>query len=271
MNNCKAFINNLVVTLPHSFPSPLIWLILSSLIVAFIFLFIQIYKTKKYLKSILNEKAVLPRNINKTALELGIANKIVGAKKGDFTSFCFGWFSPKICINLEFVRSLAKEELKAVLLHERHHLKSNDPLKILLTQTLQSFFFFLPLSKDFQNHYLLSQEIAADQIAAKTVGVFELRNALIKAISLPQQNFAFAHFFAEEGLEQRVNVLTYKASSVRFKISTLRLIASVFVILFFLVFIHLPIYAVDKGEDHSYYLCTSQTRDFSPATFSPVK
>lgn len=271
MSSCKEFITNLVLTLPHSFPSPIIWLILSSFIVAAIFLIIQIYKTQKYLNNILKKGVMMPDNIKQTALDLKIGNKIIGIKRGSFTSFCFGWFSPKICLNLNFTSSLNRNELEAVLLHEKHHLRSKDPLKILLIQTLQAFFFFLPLTQDFKNHYLLSQEVAADKAALNRVDIFVLRSALVKALSLPQPNLAFAYFFAQEGLEQRVNILTHKSNNLTFKLSVLRLTASIFIILFFLIFTHLPIYAVDKGEDHSYYLCTNQIRDFSPATFSPVK
>lgn len=251
---------------------------LISISVAFIFFSIQVYKTRKYIKNILKSTTSLPFKIRKIAIEVGIGSKLVVTKDGNFTSFCFGLFSPKICLNLKFVSSLTKEELRAVLLHEIHHLKSKDPLKILVAQTLQSLLFFLPISKDFQNHYQLFQEIAADKEVLKQTGVFALRNALIKSITLPEANFAFARFFAERSLEQRVRILTgasneqsSSTNKVTFKLSTLRLIMSVFVVAFYLLFTQLPIYAIDNGSDYSYYFCTANQRLFSPANYSPAK
>lgn len=270
METCKEFISNLVVTLPHYFPSPLVWLISSSLAIAGTFLFIQVYKTYSYLKEILNSKIPTPESVKKVALELGIEDKLTVTKDGAYTSFCYGLFFPKICLNLELAQSLTKKELKAILLHESHHLESKDPLKILITQTIQSFFFFLPISKDFHNHFLLSLEIAADRAASRS-GVSLLRRALIKSISLPETKFAFARFYAEESLEQRVKILTEASSNISFKLSTLRLLTSVLVVGFYLVFMKLPIYAVDQGRNHSYYLCTKTERNFTPASYSPTR
>lgn len=270
MDKCKEILSNLASALPHYFPSPPIILMLLSLTVAFIFLFIQVYKTRRYIKNILEKTSPFPLRIKKIARELGIENKLVATRSGSFTSFCFGLFSPKICLNLKFASSLTKEELRAVFLHEIHHLKNKDPLKILLAQTLQPLLFFLPILKDFQNHYLLSKEVAADRTVLKQAGVFALRNALIKSINLPDANFALARFFVEYSLEQRVKVLTTASKSISFKVSFSRLFISVAVLLFYLLFTQLPIYAVDSKDEHSYYYCASGQRLFSPANYSPV-
>lgn len=268
METCKEFITNLVITLPL-LPPLLLLLFISSLTIAITFFLAQVYKTQKYLKDILRNKATLPKRIRKIAFELGIEDRLVATKRRNFTCFCFGLFSPKICLNLKFASSLTKEELTAVLLHEIHHLKSKDPLKILISQTLQSLLFFLPISRDLQNHYLLSQELAADQTVVKNIGIYALRRALIKSISLPERNFALASFFVEQSLEERIKILTSKSAKINIRISTFRLLASIFAVLIYLLFINLPIYAKDYGDDHSYYFCTSSQRLFTPANYSP--
>lgn len=270
MNSCKEFISNLALTIHYHFPPPLIILMLFSVTITFSLFFIQVYKTRKYIKNILKNITPLPFKIRRIAKELGIENKLVVTKSGNFTSFCFGLFYSRICLNLKFVSSLTKEELRAVLLHEVHHLKNKDPLKILIAQTLQSLLFFLPISKDFQNHYLLSQEIAADKEVLKQTRVFALRNALIKSIDLPEANFALAQF-SEHNLEQRVKILTATSNQVTFKLSASRLIMSVFVVTFYFLSAQLPIYAMDNGSAHSYFFCTTNQRLFSPANYSPAK
>lgn len=270
MNNCKEFILNLVSTIPHHFPSPFNILLILSITIALAAVIIQIYKTKKYVKDILKNSIPLPPKIRKIAQELGIEKKLMVAKTGLFTSFCFGLILPKICLNYKFALSLTQDELKAVLLHEIHHLKNYDPLKIFLAQALQSCIFFIPLSKDLQNYYLLSREIAADRQVLKLDMVSGLRNALIKSFNLPEANFILARFFTEHTLEQRVKILTSSSKSIHFKLSYLRLFISLMVIISYFIFAQLPIYAVDNGNDHSYYYCTGSQRLFSPANYSPA-
>lgn len=269
METCKEFISNLILGIPHNFFSSLTMLMMLSIIVAVTFFFIQVYKTRKYIKNILKNTNRLSLKIKKVAKELGIENKLVVTNGGNFTSFCFGLFSPKICLNLKFAASLAKEELTAVFLHELHHLESKDPLKILIAQTLQSLLFFLPISKDFQNHYQLFQEIAADKAVLKRTGIRALRNALIKSMSLLELNFALVQF-SEGSLEQRVKFLTIESNKITFKLSTLRLIMSIVVLAFYFLFTQLPIYAIDSGNDPSYSSCTENIKLFSPANYSPA-
>ncbi len=265
----NLFITGLIATLPHSLFSPMILLGLLSLTMAITFFLIQIYKTYRYLRSILRNKVASTKKISEIALKLGIENKLVVAKEGNFSSFVFGLLSPKICLNQSFANSLTSKELEAVLLHEKHHLKNKDPLKILITQTLQSLLLFLPVFRDLQNHYLLSQEVAADRAVLKNAGVFVLRNALIKSISLPGNNFALARLSAEQSFEQRIKILTAKSSGITLSISGFRLITSVLAVVFYLFIANLPIYAIDHKDDHEFYLCVSNKRIFTPATYSP--
>ena len=269
MESCKQFITNLVITLPHSLPSPLLLLLIISLTITTIFFLAQVYKTQKYLKNTLRNKTTLPKKIGKVAFELGIEDKLVATKRGNFTCFCYGLLSPKICLNLKFASSLTRKELTAVLLHEIHHLKNKDPLKILVSRTIQSLLFFLPVSRDLQDHYLLSQELAADQKVLKNIGVWALRRALIKSISLPERNFAFASFSVEQNLEQRIKILTSKSAKITLKISTFRLVASIFAVVFYLLLTNLPVYAIDYKGDHSYYFCAGSQRILTPANYSP--
>lgn len=270
METCKELISNLALRIPYHFFSPSTILMLLSITVASIFFFIQFYKTRKYIKNILKNTVSFPLEIKKIAKELGIENKLVVAKGGNFTSLCFGLFSPKICLNLKFASSLSKEELRAVLLHEAHHSKSKDPLKILVAQILQASLLFFPIFKDLKNYYLLSQEVAADKEVLKQTGVFALRNALIKSIGLPETNFAFAQF-SEGSLEQRVKILTTKSSKITFKLSAFRLIMSVVVIAFYFLLAQLPIYAIDSGSSPSYHFCTENIRLFSPVNYSHTR
>ncbi len=78
-------------------------------------------------------------------------------------AFCHGWVRPRICISTGVVARLNESEVKALLLHERHHLLRRDPLKSAISRVLASAFFFLPVIRALQQQYMVAKEIEADE------------------------------------------------------------------------------------------------------------
>jgi Zn-dependent protease with chaperone function len=84
--------------------------------------------------------------------------------------FCLGFWRPRIWLTAGLVELLTDEELAAVLAHEIYHCHRRDPLRLLLSRTLKSAFFFLPLVGELAKGAELQQELAADQSAITQLG-----------------------------------------------------------------------------------------------------
>lgn len=78
-------------------------------------------------------------------------------------AFCAGFWRPRIWLTAGLVNLLTDEELIAVLVHETFHYRRRDPLRLLISRSLKSAFFFLPLIGDLARFTELQQEIAADE------------------------------------------------------------------------------------------------------------
>lgn len=77
--------------------------------------------------------------------------------------FCAGFISPRVYLSRGMVEKLEPHELEALLLHEKHHLKNYDPLKILLGRLVVTALFVIPALREILEQYLLDKEIAADR------------------------------------------------------------------------------------------------------------
>ena len=124
--------------------------------------------------------------------------------------FCAGLLSPRIYISRAMVDELAPEELEALLLHEKYHLESRDPLKVLLGQSLVSALFFVPILRDLYRRYLTSKEIAADRKAIREQGNLRgLAGALAKLVTEGQGGYPEGvGVGAAESVNQRIDHLT---------------------------------------------------------------
>lgn len=253
---CQKVLSNILFTLPHSFPSLLVLILLLVVFVGFSLLLSKFVKTQLFIKRVLKNKIATPKKIYKIASRLNIKKDIDVVNDQRFSSFCYGFVKPRICLSLNLTQSLSEKELTAVILHESYHLKHKDPLKIILSEVAASMFFFVPTLKDFQSHYVLSKEVAADQLAVQDRGSWGIRTALIKVLNFSTPSFSGVSSFAnEDSLEKRVEILTNPRSGLRIKISGMRLILSLVVFLSALALLNLPVYAVENGDSHAYFIC----------------
>lgn len=77
-------------------------------------------------------------------------------------AFTGGFLKPRVFVSTKLMDALDEKELRAVVLHESHHQKSNDPLKGLIVSFLSDFLFFLPVSRFLKKAYSLTAEMTAD-------------------------------------------------------------------------------------------------------------
>jgi len=128
-------------------------------------------------------------------------------------AFCYGWVRPRICISTGVVARLSKSEMKALLLHERHHLSRRDPLKTAISRVLASVFFFLPVVRALQKQYILAKEIEADEHVLRSQGSNRsLLGALYKLLlqqsdDQPHETGALAVAGSTDEVNQRLDYL----------------------------------------------------------------
>lgn len=266
--SCKEVITGIVISLPYSFPFIFALFSLSFLILGLLFLVHQIYKTKNFIKTVLKNRVTIPSKVQNIASQLDIIDKVDTVKNNTFSSFCYGFFFPRICLSLKLVNTLTKKELKAVLIHESYHLKNKDPLKVLLSQVATSIFFFVPVLKDFQKYYTLTKEINADQLVIKTNFLKELKSALVKTLNHATPRMSgIASFASENDLQQRVDILMNPEIKIRMGISKLNVILSIFMFFAALAILNAPVHAMEnKDGTHTFVFLSSMDKHLASCT-----
>jgi Zn-dependent protease with chaperone function len=96
-------------------------------------------------------------------------------------AFCAGYLRPRIYLSRGVLEQLETVELRAVVAHERHHLRRHDPLRLLIARALADSLFFIPILRGIGERYSALGELAADEAAVKAVeGRGPLASALLK-------------------------------------------------------------------------------------------
>lgn len=98
-------------------------------------------------------------------------------------AFAYGAFSPRVAVSRGLLEDVAPAELDAVLEHERYHVVSLDPLKIMLFGAILSAFFLIPALRGYRARYVAGRELAADRRALEAHGRPPLAGALIKVMA----------------------------------------------------------------------------------------
>jgi len=256
---CQEAFSNVVFGISHSVPLILITLVIMILLAGLTTLLIQVLKTRNYLAKHMRGKTPIPSSLIKIAKELGLNDRVDVVKDRAKFSFVFGLLHPRICLSTGLLSSLSTRELKAVLLHESYHVKNRDPLKIILGKTASLMFFFIPILRDIQNFYVLSKEIAADKLVVSNGYRHSLISVISRLLVADQPKFSgVAALASVDNLEKRILFLTGNQKRSVFKPSLLNIAMSAFVVLFSLVLMNTPVYAVSDHEgsmERSMFIC----------------
>lgn len=120
-------------------------------------------------------------------------------------AFTQGLWSPKVYVSSGICSYLTKEELLAVILHEMHHLESNDPLKLFFIHIFCALNFFLPVNRYLLNKFSSASEKAADDRAVSFLGEsLELASAIVKISRLNNITLRSHMILSLEG--QNINI-----------------------------------------------------------------
>jgi len=141
----------------------------------------QLLASRRFIRAIRSRRAPIPPSLQQLSHELGIADRLDVIRDERAYAFCYGLWRPRVCLSTQLLTLLNPEELRALLVHERHHLHRRDPLRKLLTRTLARALGIFPIMDDLARHCQLAQEIAADDAAIRDSGSpLPLAAALLK-------------------------------------------------------------------------------------------
>ena len=227
--------------------------------------------TDKFIKNNLkNKKPRISRRLEKIAGPIKLENRIVEIQSPKPIIFCFGLICPKICVSSGIIKKLSNQELKAVLLHEQHHLFSHEPVKIFIVKSMIKALFFLPGLESFSRQYLVFSELAADQWATDNFeNKASLAGALGKVIRwkkrLIARNGLALSFFANQVMEERVNKLVDSGYNPGFRKFSSKLSAGIVLALFFLIILS-GVFSLDNPsifEPEAAYCLSLEPEDIS--------
>ncbi len=135
--------------------------------------------TGRALARLLTQRVAPPPRLQRIASSLRLETQVDLVEDVRPLAMCYGWRAPRILVTTGLLDLLDDDELSAVLAHERCHLTHRDPLKILLARGLRTGLFFLPVTHDLVENYLLAQEMAADD---ETISQYGSRSPLARAL-----------------------------------------------------------------------------------------
>ena len=145
----------------------------------------ELLATLAVARAIAHHSAPLPHRLRDAACALGLAERLTYLSSPSPAALCYGVIRPHIAITAGLLHQLDDEELRAVLLHERHHLAQRDPLRYLALRALAAGLFMVPLTSTLRRWAETRMELAADRAALAVVPRGALAGALIVALGAP--------------------------------------------------------------------------------------
>lgn len=126
-----------------------------------------------------------PQTLAQAARQTGLTGRVVLVDAADSFSFVYGLTTPRVAISRGLLEGATGEELRAVLEHERYHVRNIDPLKAAIVRVLAEALFFLPALNSLRARYIAGRELSADRRAVALCGRRPLAGALLKVVRGP--------------------------------------------------------------------------------------
>ena len=146
-------------------------------------LFRQLLATLGLIRSLLARKIATPQRVAAIAASIDLADRLDIVQDRRPFSFCYWFRSPRICLSTGLIKRLGDAELRAVLHHERYHLRQRDPLRLVIARYFAAGLYVVPVVEELVEYYTVQKEVAADQAAVRAMGgVRELASALFKVL-----------------------------------------------------------------------------------------
>lgn len=87
-----------------------------------------------------------------------------------FVGLSIGLWRPRIVLSTGALEQFSDEEVRGILLHEWHHCRKRDNLKLFILSLLAESFFYLPVIKPVLAYVHTWQELFADSFAIRQMG-----------------------------------------------------------------------------------------------------
>jgi Zn-dependent protease with chaperone function len=123
------------------------------------------------------------------------------------SAWTLGLLKPRIVITSSLIELLSKDELEAVLLHEKYHGMHRHPIKKWILRRVGWIMVYIPILKALSNYYTIWIELLADRYAMNQMGdVKPLASALVKMLHNSHINVgAIGVDFANTAINYRLN------------------------------------------------------------------
>jgi Zn-dependent protease with chaperone function len=126
-----------------------------------------------------------PEALAQAARQTGLAGRVVLVDAAESFSFVYGVMTPRVAVSRGLLERATGDELRAVLEHERYHVRNIDPLKAAIVRVLSDALFILPALESLRARYVAGRELAADRRAVALCGRRPLAGALLKVVRGP--------------------------------------------------------------------------------------
>jgi len=170
----------------------------------------------------------VPAFLQNEAAALGLATRLDVVAGEDAFAITYSLIRPRILVSTGLAAALAPAEVRAVLAHEREHLRHRDPLRLLAARLAAAWCCYLPAAGWLAGRAALRHELAADRAAAGSAGRGMLAAALLKLAAMPASPALAAARPAGDGrhsLEARISQLE-RGRPLRQRPAVSRLLAS---------------------------------------------
>jgi Zn-dependent protease with chaperone function len=143
----------------------------------------QLIATAILIRGLVAQKVALPASVVAAASGLDLDGRIDVVADARAFSFCYWFMRPRICLSTALVERLDPDELRAVLHHERYHLRQRDPLRQVVARYFAAGLYVVPVVDELLAFHTLQKEIEADHEAVRASGdVRALASALYKLL-----------------------------------------------------------------------------------------
>ncbi len=130
----------------------------------------QLWETLQLIRGLLRRRVPAAAAVARLARELGIGERLDVVANDRPFAFTYWFVRPRVCVSTGLLRRLDRDELRAVLSHERYHLERRDPLRIVLARYFAAGLYVVPVVDDLVAHYDMLKEVAADEDAVRAMG-----------------------------------------------------------------------------------------------------
>lgn len=166
----------------------------------------QSLRTWRLTRWVRAHRAAPPPQLQVAAARAGLSGQLEMVETPEQTAFTSGFVAPRVVVSHGMLDTVSSDELAAVLLHERHHVRNRDPLKVFVARAVPPAFFYLPALRGLRDRYVIGRELAADRRAVNDCGREPLAAAIYKLVRGPDRiaGGAAAAIGGDEALEARV-------------------------------------------------------------------